>query len=456
MAKAKTIYICAQCGYETSKWLGKCPQCDSWNSFSEEVIAATNSKTPTSTRRSTASLKAVTINEIKHDDTKRLATGMQELDRVLGGGLVEGSAVLIGGDPGIGKSTLLLQICETLAQKGRVLYASGEESTAQIKMRAQRLGVQSDNLFLLCENDMDLIEEQARLIQPTVLVVDSVQTVYKSDISSSAGSVTQVREATATLTRYAKQTGAAVFIVGHVTKQGAIAGPRVLEHLVDTVLYFEGDRQDAFRILRTVKNRFGSTNEIGVFEMNDKGMQEVLNPSALFVDQREQNMSGCSVICTLEGTRPVLAEVQALCSYTSFGTPRRTSAGVDYNRMALLCAVLEKKAHLRLNDQDIYVNVVGGLRIDERCADLGILAAIASSLKNKSIQNHTVALGEVGLTGEVRAVSQIETRLRECEKQGYQTVVMSEKNAKACKKQFQINIIGVKTIQQALEVLLEA
>ena len=452
MAKAKTMYICAQCGYETSRWLGKCPQCESWNSFQEEAVEVTPAAKASARRMSSGILRATKLNEMQQDDTRRLQTGMHELDRVLGGGLVRGSAVLIGGDPGIGKSTLLLQICRTLAEKGKVLYVSGEESAAQIKMRAHRLGIESDALYILCETDMDVIGEQARLIEPEVMVVDSVQTVYRPELPSGAGSVTQVREATALLTRFAKQTGAAVFIVGHVTKQGAIAGPRVLEHLVDTVLYFEGDRQDAYRVLRTVKNRFGSTNEIGVFEMLDHGMAEVPNPSALFLSEREQNVSGCAVMCTMEGTRPVLAEVQALCSFTTFGTPRRTSAGIDHNRMALLCAVLEKKVGLRLSDQDIYVNVVGGLRIDERCADLAVLAAIASSLQNKSIRNHSVALGEVGLTGEVRAVTQMEKRLQECAKQGYERVILPQKNIRKY-QHIPIELIGIRAVSEALHVL---
>lgn len=455
MAKPKTMYLCAQCGYETSRWLGKCPQCDAWNSFTEETITPVMQNAKAKTRSATtASLKALQLTQMTENDTMRIKTGMGELDRVLGGGLVEGSVVLIGGDPGIGKSTLLLQICHTLAESGCVLYASGEESATQIKMRAQRVGIDNEGVYVLCENDMDIIEEQASVLNPSVLVVDSIQTVYRSELTSSAGSVTQVREATASLTRLAKTTGAAVFIVGHVTKQGAIAGPRVLEHLVDTVLYFEGDRQDSYRVLRAVKNRFGSTNEIGVFEMNENGMQEVPNPSALFISEREENVSGCSVVCSMEGTRPVLAEVQALCCPTSFGMPRRTSAGIDHNRMALLCAVLEKKVNLQLQQQDIYVNVVGGLRIDERCADLAVLSAIASSLLNKSIQNHTVALGEVGLTGEIRAVAQMESRLRECEKQGYQRVVMPEKNIQKYRNNG-IELIGVQNARQALHALLE-
>lgn len=455
MAKAKTMYLCAQCGYETSRWLGKCPQCESWNSFSEESVEVTPTAKASARRMSSGVIRATKLNEMQNDETRRLQTGMDELDRVLGGGLVRGSAVLIGGDPGIGKSTLLLQICRTLAEKGKVLYVSGEESAAQIKMRARRLGIESEELYILCETDMDVIGEQARLIAPDVMVIDSVQTVYRPELSSGAGSVTQVREATAALTRFAKQTGAAVFIVGHVTKQGAIAGPRVLEHLVDTVLYFEGDRQDAYRVLRTVKNRFGSTNEIGVFEMRDTGMAEVPNPSALFLSEREQNVSGCAVMCTVEGTRPVLAEVQALCSFTTFGTPRRTSAGIDHNRMALLCAVLEKKVGLRLSDQDIYVNVVGGLRIDERCADLAVLSAIASSLHNKRIRDHSVALGEVGLTGEVRAVTQMEKRLQECAKQGYARVILPKKNMQKY-QHIPIELVGIRTVSEALSALLEA
>lgn len=458
MAKAKTVFVCAECGHEALKWLGKCPVCESWNSFVEELAASPAKKGAAHAvgvrlGGAAGGVSAKQLKDVDGDVTGRYATGLEELDRVLGGGLVRGSAVLLGGDPGIGKSTLLMQISQVLAQKTAVLYVSGEESSAQLKMRAQRLCLSGDGLYVLCETDLDLIEAQVKALNPGVIVVDSVQTVYRPEFSSAPGSISQVREATSALTRIAKQTGAAVFIVGHVTKQGAIAGPRVLEHLVDAVLYFEGDRQDAFRVLRTVKNRFGSTNEIGVFEMSDCGMKEVPNPSALFVSSRESAVPGCALLCTLEGTRPVLAEVQALCAYTAFGNPRRTSAGVDYNRMALLCAVLEKKLGIRLSDQDIYVNVVGGLRIDERSADLAVVAAIISSLQDKALRDHTVALGEVGLTGEVRSVTQAQIRAQECVKQGFKTLVLPGKNAANLHVQG-IKIVGVDTVAQALAALL--
>lgn len=451
MAKDKIVYFCTQCGHESARWLGKCPACDNWNTFAEEKVIQSGNK---NSRRSAPAAKPQLLEDITSDDAARYATGMQELDRVLGGGLVRGSAVLLGGDPGIGKSTLLLQISQTLSAKASVLYVTGEESAAQIKMRAQRLKLSSKNLFVLCESDLDAIEEQILALSPGVIVIDSIQTMHRQAFSSSAGSVLQVREATACLTQIAKQTGSAVFLVGHVTKQGAIAGPRVLEHLVDTVLYFEGDRQDAFRVLRTVKNRFGSTNEIGVFEMSDEGMLEVLNPSELFLSQRQEQVSGCAVLCAVEGTRPVLAEVQALCSSTSYGTARRTSTGIDYNRMVLLCAVLEKKLNFRLSDQDIFVNVVGGLRIEERCADLPVMAAIASSLLNRSIDAHAVAIGEVGLTGEVRAVNQIQKRAQECAKLGYKRLILPKKNV-AVVQEKGIELIGVETVAQALGSLLK-
>lgn len=453
MAKAKTLYICAQCGYESGKWLGKCPQCDSWNSFSEELQSATAS--PSAPKRtSAASLRAKKLDEITGESAQRWATGSEELDRVLGGGLVWGSVVLLGGDPGIGKSTLLLQVAQELSKNSPVLYVSGEESLMQIKMRAERLSISSDDLLLFCETDMEAIEGQIFASGAGVVIIDSIQTMYRGELSSAAGSVTQVRESTASLARIAKQHGCAVVIVGHVTKQGAIAGPKVLEHLVDAVLYFEGDRQDDIRVLRTVKNRFGSTNEIGVFEMGETGMKEVKNPSELFVSEREIPVSGCAVTCTLEGTRPVLAEIQALCSYTAFGTPRRMSAGIDHNRMALLCAVLEKKVGLRLNEQDIYLNVVGGLRIDERSADLAVMAAIASSFQNRAIKAHVAAFGEVGLTGEVRAVNQVQKRVQECERLGYQSVVLPKKSLSFLKGQ-SIKLIAVQSVGEALNALME-
>ena len=449
MAKSKTAFVCCECGYESGKWMGKCPECNQWNTLSEQVILSV----PAMDESLYSFAHPILLGDVMTDGAQRLNTGMQEFNRVLGGGLVAGSTVLISGDPGIGKSTLLLQVCQTLSQYGSVIYASGEESPAQIKLRAKRLGIKTEGIYLLCESDLENIETQIHSIKPAVVVIDSVQTVYRRGMSSAPGSVSQVREATATLTRIAKATGVAAFLVGHVTKEGNIAGPRVLEHLVDTVLYFEGDRNDAYRLLRAVKNRFGSTNEIGVFEMCNSGMEEVTNPSALFLSHREEPVPGCAVVCSIEGTRPVMAEVQALTCYTAFGNPRRTSAGIDYNRMVLLAAVLEKKVGLRLFDQDIYVNVAGGLKIDERAADLAVIAAIASSLRNKSIQRGSVAIGEVGLTGEVRAVANVEKRIAECCKLGFSRIVMPKINASI--QNFGVQIISVKNVSEALEALLE-
>ncbi len=452
MAKTKTSFVCTECGYETARWMGKCPSCESWNTLVEEVSAPQPATAKEA--RISRGAKLQTLREISADDKEeRVETHVPELDRVLGGGLVKGSAVLIGGDPGIGKSTLLLQVCQALAETMDVIYVSGEESAAQLKMRAQRLGDTGGELALLCETDLDAVERQLQEQNPAVIVIDSVQTMVSAESAGTAGSIAQVRNATGALTRLAKVTGAAVLIVGHVTKQGAIAGPRVLEHLVDTVLYFEGDRYDSYRVLRAVKNRFGSTNEIGVFEMTETGMHGVSNPSELFLSHRPTAIPGCAVLCTLEGTRSVLAEVQALCAYTSFGTPRRTSAGIDYNRMALLCAVLEKKIGLRLADQDIYVNVVGGLRIDERCADLAVVAAIASSLRDCPIREGSVAVGEVGLTGEVRGATQAEKRASECARLGFSRLVLPRHNARGIKAP-DIEIVGVDTVEQALRELL--
>ncbi len=454
MAKLKTVYVCAQCGHESGKWLGKCPNCESWNSFSEEVTAPKSAAPVKTARPGQAAQKLHAVAE--NEQAERLLTGYTEFDRVLGGGLVRGSAVLLGGDPGIGKSTLLLQMSGAVSQRAdplRVLYASGEESAAQIKMRAKRLGIAPGEIYLLCETDLSILEGQIDALSPDIVIVDSVQTLRSDDSPGAPGSVSQVRDATAALTRIAKTNGASVFIVGHVTKQGAIAGPRVLEHLVDTVLYFEGDRHDSYRILRAVKNRFGSTNEIGVFEMAESGMCEVPNPSSLFLSHREHPMPGCALLCTLEGTRPVVAEVQALCCPTAFGTPRRTSAGIDYNRMALLCAVLEKKLGLRLSDQDIYVNIVGGLRVDERSADLAVVAAIASSLSERPIRPGFVAVGEVGLTAEVRGVVQAEKRAQECARLGFDALVLPK--AKASELHIpNLQVAGVGNVAEALERLL--
>ena len=448
MAKKTTSFVCGECGYESGKWMGKCPGCGSWNTMVEEI------RLPA--RQESAAVpdalleKPQRIGEIRPDNAIRSSTGMAELDRVLGGGLVRGSAVLLGGDPGIGKSTLLLQVCDELSKSMRVLYASGEESAAQIRLRAQRLGVTGKDLFVVAENDLEVILAQAEAAKCAVLVVDSVQTVYRQEVTSAPGSVTQVREATTALTRLAKQSGISVIIVGHVTKEGAIAGPRVLEHLVDTVLYFEGDRYESFRILRAVKNRFGSTNEIGVFEMREQGMKEVSDPSALFLSDRGTPLPGCAVVCVMEGSRPVLAELQALVCQTAFGTPRRMTAGLDHNRMALLIAVLEKKLGLRMGDQDAYVNIVGGLKVDERAADLAVAVALAASLRNAPVRKGTVVLGEIGLTGEVRAVSNAEKRVAECAKMGFERVILPRASRKGLSAAG-MELIGVDTVAEAFE-----
>lgn len=446
MAKQKMTHVCGECGYESARWMGQCPSCESWNTLVEQLSSAQPS-------RSAASVP-VRLVEVTNAAKRRLSTGMSEFDRVLGGGLVLGSAVLVGGDPGIGKSTILLQVSETLSRGAKVLYASGEESAAQIKLRAERLGVSGENVYILCETDLDEIEAQARKLNPGVMIIDSIQTVYRNALASSPGSVSQVREATSALTRLAKQTGAAVFIVGHVTKEGAIAGPMMLEHLVDTVLYFEGDRHDSFRILRAVKNRFGSTNEIGVFEMRDAGMQEVQNPSALFLSEREGTVPGCAIVCAMEGSRPVVAELQALVSPTAFSTPRRMATGIDYNRMILLTAVLEKKLGLKLSLNDVYLNVVGGLKIDERAADLAIMAAVVSSLENRPVKRGAVAIGEAGLTGELRSVNAMDKRVCECEKLGFTRCVVPKQNLKTLKAKG-MQLIGADTVFEALNALLE-
>jgi DNA repair protein RadA/Sms len=433
MAKDRVTYICGECGYESAKWMGKCPQCGSWNTMTESAQVKVKSAAPAGTAVSQKLSQVVALPQ------KRVSAGIGELDRVLGGGLIRGMVVLLGGDPGIGKSTLLLQAADTLASDGTVLYVSGEESAAQIKLRADRLGMRND-IDILCETDLEQIVEEATNTRCNVLIVDSIQTIFSEDSTGMQGSVSQVRAATARLTRYAKETGVVVFIVGHVTKDGNIAGPRVLEHIVDTVLYFEGDRHEGLRLLRAVKNRFGSTNEVGVFEMGDCGMREVADPSKLFLSG--ESAPGCCVTCAMEGSRPILAEVQSPLIDNTFGNPRRTSAGVDIGRLSLLLAVLEKKAHLRVSAKDVYLNVVGGLRLDERSTDLAVALCVASALMDLPLPPHTAALGEVGLTGEVRSLSRIETRLNECVRLGYSTVLLP-RSAKAPK------VDGLKTVPVA-------
>lgn len=454
MAKLKQVYICQECGYESGKWMGKCPSCNEWGSLVEEVVEAKKPSLTAPSSRGAASSAPVKLRDVKIENETRTTTGMKELDRVLGGGIVKGSLILVGGDPGIGKSTLLLQICEELGNQNRqVLYISGEESVAQIKMRGERLNVHTENLNLLAETNMSFIEAHIKNTKPDLVILDSIQTVYCDDITSAPGSVSQVREATHKLMNLGKGYGITIMIVGHVTKEGALAGPRVLEHMVDTVLYFEGERHASFRILRAVKNRFGSTNEIGVFEMQDVGLKEVLNPSEIMLAGRPMDVAGSLVSCSLEGTRPMLIEVQALASFTSFGMPRRTVTGIDYNRMVILIAVLEKRAGLDMGNYDVYVNLAGGMRINEPSLDLAAALAIASSFRNTPIDPHTVVFGEVGLTGEIRGVAMAEKRVVEAAKLGFKTCIMPKANVEKLPFIKGIKVIGVSHIGEALEVI---
>lgn len=449
MAKDKTVFICNECGYESARWLGQCPSCRAWNTLEETQIAA-----PVKSAKSApAGEAAVYLKDVSLERSDRWPTGFAELDRVLGSGIVEGSVVLAGGEPGIGKSTLLLQVADFLARQGRkVLYISGEESLRQVRLRAGRLGSCGD-ILMLAETEVSNCIERMRETSPDFVVVDSIQSMYSARLTPSAGSVSQIKECASQLTREAKTSGAAVFIIGHVTKEGAIAGPRVLEHMVDTVLYFEGERQGTFRILRVVKNRFGSTNEIGVFDMREDGMKEVANPSEVLLGERAKGASGSCVYPAMEGTRPMLLEIQALVSPTSFQMPRRMGAGLDYNRMALIIAVLEKRIGLKLYNQDVYLNVAGGLRLTEPAADLAMAASIVSSFRDKPV-NETVAMGEVGLTGEVRAVSQIEKRLSECAKLGFKNAVIPKTNLKGISIPQGMTVHGAASVFDALEVLI--
>jgi DNA repair protein RadA/Sms len=449
MAKGKTFYQCQACGYTSPKWLGKCPDCGAWNTMVEEKPSAGRGRTKHAT------FEPQPLNSISRGKEQRMSTGIVELDRVLGGGVVEGSVILVGGDPGIGKSTLLIQAASKLAESsGKVLYVSGEESPEQIKLRAERLSIHSDNILLLSETNLEGIISTAAALQPGSIIIDSIQTMYTEELTSAPGSVGQVRECAAKLMSYAKKSDTPLFIIGHVTKEGAIAGPRVLEHIVDTVLYFEGDRGHAYRILRTVKNRFGSTNEIGVFEMSDAGLLAIENPSELFLSERPQNVSGSTVVASMEGTRPLLIELQALVSPTTFGMPRRTCIGVDFNRVTLLVAVLEKIAGLHLGGMDIFVNVVGGIRIIEPALDGGIIAAVASSLREVPIHPKTVLFGEVGLSGEIRAVNQVDARIKEAAKIGFERVILPRTNEVRLKERRGLEIIGVGNVEEFLEVVL--
>ncbi len=451
--KTRTFFQCQNCGHGSPKWLGKCPDCGEWNSFVEEKMITGGR--PSSFGQPLGKSEAVSLASLEAADEARIPTGIGEFDRVLGGGLVPGSVVLVGGDPGIGKSTLLLQAFSGLSASGsKLLYVSGEESPQQVKMRADRLGVHSGNIILLPETSLEGIVDAAEKLSPQAMVVDSIQTVFTPELLSAPGSVGQVRECAARLMLHAKRSGLPVFLVGHVTKEGAIAGPRVLEHIVDTVLYFEGDRGHSFRILRTMKNRFGSTNEIGVFEMREAGLRAVENPSRLFLSERPQNVSGSTVIAGIEGTRPLMIEIQALVSQTNFGMPRRTSIGVDFNRVTLLVAVLEKRAGLLLGGMDIFVNVVAGLKIVEPAVDLGVVATIASSLKDRPVDPLTCVFGEIGLSGEVRAVAQAEARLREASKLGFARAVMPAGNLENLNDRFGLDVVGVRDIREALSAVL--
>lgn len=449
MSKIKTVFQCQACGYASPKWMGKCPDCGAWNSFAEERQTPKSLK---STGRYNTISAPQPLSAITGGKDKRNSTGINEFDRVLGGGLVNGAIILIGGDPGIGKSTLLLQAVSKMAEKsGAVLYVSGEESPEQIKLRAERLSINSDNIIILPETVIENIINIAGDLKLSALVIDSIQTVYTEEMTSAPGSVGQIRESAAKLMFFAKRANVPVFLIGHVTKEGAIAGPRVLEHIVDTVLYFEGDRGHPYRILRTVKNRFGATNEIGVFEMTDNGLIEIKNPSELFISERPLNVSGSTVIASIEGTRPLLVELQALVSPTTFGIPRRTSMGVDFNRVNLLIAVLEKKAGIHLGGMDVFINIVGGLKIIEPASDLGIIAAIISSFREMPIDSKTFLFGEVGLSGEVRAVAHAEVRLKEASRIGFKNAIIPKGNAERLKNNFGLIVTGVKNVEEAIE-----
>ena len=455
-SKAKSIHVCSNCGYESVKWYGKCPECGEWNTMEEQnVIASGKSNSIGKARSAVQSVKR--LSEINSDIEKRILTGNKEFDRVLGGGIVEGSLVLLSGDPGIGKSTILLQICQKLGESKKILYISGEESERQIKLRANRLGVITDNLYILSQTDVAIVVETIKSEKPNVVIIDSIQTMMIDEVTSSAGSITQVRECTNIFMHLAKSLGIPIFVVGHVNKDGAIAGPKVLEHIVDTVLYFEGERNYSYRILRSAKNRFGSTNEIGVFEMTQDGLKEVENPSLMMLSGRPKNASGTCVACTMEGSRPILAEVQALVTASGFGTPRRMSTGFDYNRMSMIIAVLEKRAGYFFNGMDTYLNIVGGLRLYEPAADLSVAMALVSSLKDEIVNEQTLAFGEIGLAGEIRAVNNCEQRIVEAKRLGFSKCIIPFHNYKSLSKSIKtsMDIVPVRTIRSAFEALTE-
>ena len=451
MAKGKkSVFFCQNCGHEENKWLGQCPMCKEWNTFVEEPVSFSKS----ASAKLIKDAEVVALKHVETDQEERIKTKIEELDRVLGGGIVPGSLLLVGGDPGIGKSTLLLQVCQRLCEdKHQVLYISGEESLKQIKLRANRMGEFTEDLLLLCETNLEIVKNVIQKRKPEVVIIDSIQTMYSEEVASAPGSVSQVRESTNVFMQFAKGRGISIFIVGDVTKEGTVAGPRVLEHMVDTVLYFEGDRHASYRILRGVKNRFGSTNEIGVFEMRQNGLVEVENPSEFMLNGKPENASGSVVACSMEGTRPILIEIQALVCSSNFGMPRRTAAGTDYNRVNLLMAVLEKRVGIHLSNYDAYVNIAGGIKMNEPAVDLGIVMAIVSSYKNQPIDEKTIVFGEVGLSGEVRAVNMPEQRVAEAKKLGFTTCIMPEVSREVVKNIKGIKIIGVKTINEALQVL---
>ncbi|HBF0313666.1 TPA: DNA repair protein RadA [Clostridioides difficile] len=453
MAKIKTKYVCQSCGYETAKWLGKCPECTKWNTFVEEIDQKSTKKEVFIIDKSSS--KPVSINSIESKEEERFTTDINELDRVLGGGIVKGSLVLVGGDPGIGKSTLLIQVSSNVANLGKtVLYITGEESESQIKMRAKRLGINSEKLYIFAENNLIIIESYLESVNPELIILDSIQTVFSPEISSAPGTVSQIKEGTSKFMKISKKMGISTFIVGHVTKEGSLAGPKLLEHMVDTVLYFEGERYNTYRLVRAVKNRFGSTNELGVFEMRDLGLVELDNPSKILISEKPKDVAGSVIISTVEGTRPMLLELQALVSPTSFGIPKRTSTGVDYNRVGMLLAVLEKRVGLQIQNQDVYINIVGGIKINEPSIDLGIAISVASSFRNIPIDEDIAVTGEVGLTGEVRAVSFIEKRIAECKKLGFKKIVVPRSNYDVVKETKGIEIWPVDNLRQAINIVL--
>jgi DNA repair protein RadA/Sms len=451
MSKAVTKYVCQSCGYVSPRWIGKCPNCTEWNTFVEEIAAPLK----ISRKSGTASkLAPVTMDQVESEEPPRIKTSLNEFDRVLGGGLVPGSLILLGGDPGIGKSTMMMQMAVNLKEQA-VLYITGEESVRQIKLRAERLGASTaKNILLLAETNLDLILDVIEQGEPDLVIIDSIQTMYRPGLESAPGSVSQVRESTALLLRLAKTRNIPIFVVGHVTKEGVIAGPRVIEHMVDTVLQFEGEAHYSYRILRALKNRFGSTNEIGIFEMHDAGLREVLNPSEVFLSERQYGMSGTTVVASIEGSRPILVEVQALVTSTSYGMPQRNSTGFDFRRLALLLAVLEKRVGLNLGQHDVFVNIAGGIRIDEPAVDLGIASSIASSLRDVPVDSSSVAVGEIGLGGEIRTIGQIEKRVQEAAKLGFKRIIIPKNNLKGVKQNNEIEVVGVDRIEQAIKELL--